>query len=251
MDEIPLYMDMCRGWTLDIQGNKVVEAAFTNSNKLRFTGVAAVAANGAKLDYSCIFRLTKAGNFPNDLKPPFQHGIQVYGGAGGSMTEDLMIMWLDDILIPYVESCGGGVNGDRWTLLIMDAAKSHMTQAVKEHLRANRIDIAIIPASQTYRFQLVDVSIGKPLKDGIYEEWCTWMLNENDDLGLTAAGNRKHPTHPNVLDWVQKAWENCIRAETILKTVPKVYMLAEAGEEVEGYKDEEQEPEAIEDPREF
>ena len=50
---------------------------------------------------------------------------------------------------------------------------------------------------------------------------------------------------------MKKAWENCIPAETILKTVPKVYMLAEAGEEVDGHKDEEQEPEAIEDPREF
>ena len=29
MDEIPLYMDMCRGWTLDFQRGKSVEANFT------------------------------------------------------------------------------------------------------------------------------------------------------------------------------------------------------------------------------
>ena len=60
MDEIPLYMDMCRGWILDIRGAKSVEVSFTNLNKLRFTGVAAVAADGSKLEYSDIFRLTKA-----------------------------------------------------------------------------------------------------------------------------------------------------------------------------------------------
>ena len=47
-DEIPLYMDMCRGWTLDFIGSKAVEANFTNSNKLRFTGVTAVAADGCQ-----------------------------------------------------------------------------------------------------------------------------------------------------------------------------------------------------------
>ena len=104
MDDIPLYMDMCRGWTLDFVGSKPVEVNFINSNKLRFTGVAAVAADGSKLEHSAIFRLTKAGNFPNDLKHPFQHDIQVYGAAGGSMTEDIMIKWIDDILLPYVEA---------------------------------------------------------------------------------------------------------------------------------------------------
>ena len=78
----------------------------------------------------------------------------------------------------------------------------------------------------------------KPFKDGIYEEWENWMLNSNDALGLTAAGNRKHPTRPNVLDWVQRAWKN-IREGTILKTVPKVHMQAEPGEPVEGYEDAE------------
>ena len=206
MDEIPLYMDMCRGWTLDIQGNKAVEVNFTNSDKLRFTGVACVAADGAKVDHSCIFRLTKAGNFPNDLKPPFQHNIQVYGAAGGSMTSDLMVIWITDILVPYVEAHGGGKNGNQWSLLIMDPVRPHLTDAVRAVLKANKIDIAIMPASQTYKFQLIDVAIGKPFKDGIYEQWCTWMLNEYDDLGLSAVGNRKHPTHPNVLDWVEIAW---------------------------------------------
>ena len=251
MDEIPLYMDMCRGWTLDVKGSKAVEVNFTNSNKLRFTSVAAVASDGSKLEQSAIFRLTKAGNFPNDLKPPFQHELQVYGAGGGSMTEDIMIMWLDDVLIPYIEARDGGVHGQQWTLLIMDPATPHITEAVRDHLKANRIDIAIMPASTTWKFQLIDVAIGKPFKDGIYEQWATWMLNENDNLGLTPAGNRKHPTRPNALDWVKEAWAN-IQAATILKTVPKVFMGQNPGPVVEGYDDDaEGDDEEIEDEREF
>ena len=57
-----------------------------------------------------------------------------------------------------------------------------------------------MPASTTYRFQIIDVAVGKPLKDELYEQWATWMLEENNRLGLTSAGNRRHPSRKNVLD---------------------------------------------------
>ena len=116
----------------------------------------------------------------------------------------------------------------------MDPTRPHIGDAVKAHLRENRIDIAVMPASTTYKYQIIDVVLGKPFKDGIYE-WASWMLNSNDALGLTAAGNRKHPTRPNVLDWVQRAWKN-IREGTILKTVPKVHMQTELGNQLKVIK---------------
>ena len=121
---------------------------------------------------------------------------------------------------------------------MMDRARPHITNAVRTHLKANRIDVTVMPASTTYKYQLIDVSIGKPFKDGIYEQWATWMLNENDSLGPTGAGNRKHPTRPNGLDWVQKACDG-IRTDTITKTVPKVHMHANHGQPIEGYDESE------------
>ena len=246
MDEIPLYMDMCRGWTMDVAGGKHVDVNFTNSDKLRFTGTAAAAADGTKLDFSCIFRLTKKGNFPLELREPFEHNIKVYCTEGGSQNEWSMCIWIDEILLPHVHEHGGGLNG-LWTLLIMDPAKAHLTETVLVKLRQNRIDVAIMPASTTHLFQLVDVCIGKSFKDAIYEQWAQWMLNCNDDLGFTAAGNRKHPTRKDCLDWVEKAW-NEFDEEIIKKSVPKVYMSPEAGPEIEGYQDQDFTHEVPENP---
>ena len=129
-----------------------------------------------------------------------------------------------------------------WSIVdfIDDGPCNNITDAVRTHLKANRIDVAVMPASTTYKYQLIDVSIGKPFKDGIYEQWATWMLNENDSLGPTGAGNRKHPTRPNVLDWVQKARDGT-RPDTITntKTVPKVHMQANPGRPIEGYDESE------------
>ena len=51
-----------------------------------------------------------------------------------------------------------------------------------------------MPASTTYKYQLIDVLIGKVFKDHMFDSWSTWMLEENGKLGFTPAGNRKHPT---------------------------------------------------------
>ena len=133
----------------------------------------------------------------------------------------------------------------------MDPAKPHLTVDVRSRLKEIKVDIAVMPASTTYKFQLIDVAIGKPLKDGIYEEWARWMLEENDALGYTAANNRKHPTRPNILDWFYKAWLE-VREETVLKTVPKVHMQEAPGPEIAGYVDEDaEEPEVDDDELQF
>ena len=91
-------------------------------------------------------------------------------------------------------------------MLVMDPATGHRTKKVKEFLKANRICLAMMPASTTYKFQMIDVVVGKLFKDGICDEWATWMLNECEKMGTTAAGNYKHPTYPDCLQWVSKVW---------------------------------------------
>ena len=234
VDEIPMYMDMCRGWTLDFAGGQHVDVNFTNSDKLRFTGIAAAAGNGNKLDFSAIFRLTQAGNIPPQFRNGFQHEVQIYCTSGGSNNEESMISWVEDILIPYVEENGGGKDGE-YSLLMMDAARSHLAESVRKLLRENRIDIAIIPASTTHIFQLIDVCVGKSFKDKVYEMWAEWMLNENDALGYTAAGNRKHPSLVNCVDWIYQAWQD-FDEQIIVRTAPKLFMTADPGPPIEGYE---------------
>ena len=62
------------------------------------------------------------------------------------------------------------------------------------------------------------------------------MLNDCTKNGVTSVKNFKHPTIPNCMDWVKESWAN-IRADTITRTAPKVYMTPEPGPPIAGYED--------------
>ena len=95
----------------------------------------------------------------------------------------------------------------RFTDLCLDGntATSYRTPEVKAFLKANRIALAMMPASTTYRFQMIDVVVGKLFKDKMCDQWATWMLEESQKLGTTAAGNYKHPSYVDCLNWVVQA----------------------------------------------
>ena len=94
----------------------------------------------------------------------------------------------------------------------------------------------MVPASTTYKFQMIDVVVGNIFKDGICNEWATWMLNECEKMGTTSAGNYKHPTYPDCLQWVSKVWRELDTAG-VVKASQRLGMTADPGPEVEGYVD--------------
>ena len=91
--------------------------------------------------------------------------------------------------------------------------------------------------STTYRFQLIDVAVGKPFKDELYERWATWMLEENNRLGLTSAENRRHPSRKNAFDWIKKSWD-LPKPSSILNAVGKCYMNPYPEPVIEGYQED-------------
>jgi len=78
-----------------------------------------------------------------------------------------MICWIQDILLPHLDAAGR--EPDEWALLILDPAAAHRTEDVRETLKKWKIAVAMMPASTTYRFQMIDVVIGKPFKDALWE----------------------------------------------------------------------------------
>ena len=144
-----------------------------------------------------------------------------------------MMEWLDDVLLPYLLSHGGGPKG-KYALMMWDPYRAHLTKAVREWLKKNRVDLAVMPASCTWKFQMIDVVVGAALKNEVYELWAQWMLETNDLLGLTKAGNRKHSTLKNVIEWLNKSW-NAISMEGVKKKAKELGMAADPGPEVAGY----------------
>ena len=144
-----------------------------------------------------------------------------------------MLEWLVDVLLPYLLTHGGGPNG-KHALMLWDPFKAHLTKLVRKWLKENRVDMAVMPASCTRKFQMIDIVVRAALKNEVYELWAQWMLQTNDSLGLTAAGNRKHPTLKDVIEWLDTSW-NAVSMEGVKKKAKELGMSAESGPAVEGY----------------
>ena len=153
---------------------------------------------------------------------------------GASQSETSMLAWLKEIFLPYCVSKNRGP--DEWAMLIMDPAQAHRTKAVKAFCEANRIVIGMMPASTTYKFQMIDVVVGKAFKNGLCNKWADWMMEKCESAGLTKTGNFRHPTWPDCLKWVAAVWEDLDTAGVVRKAA-ELKMTSDPGPVVEGYVD--------------
>ena len=143
-----------------------------------------------------------------------------------------MVLWIEEVFLPHLDSLGR--REDEWALLILDPATSHRAELVKEVLKQHRIAVAMMPASTTHKFQMIDVVIGKPFKDALCDIWADWMLEQCERRGVTPAGNYKSPTRTEINSWVAKAWKN-LKMNGVKKAAHRLGMSADPGEPVEGY----------------
>ena len=105
---------------------------------------------------------------------------------------------------------------------------------MKAFLKANRICLAMMPASTTYKFQMIDVVIGKVFKYHMCYAWANWMLEECQAAGTTFAGNYKHPTYPDCLKWVVQSWAKLDTAG-VRKAAKRLGMTADPGPAIPDY----------------
>ena len=95
----------------------------------------------------------------------------------------------------------------------------------------------MMPALTAYKFQMIDVVVGKPFKDGMCSEWADWMLKGCATRGTTPAGNYKHPTPLDCNGWISKVWSE-LSMGGVKKKAEELGMAAAPGPEVQGYVDE-------------
>ena len=69
------------------------------------------------------------------------------------------------------------------------------------------------------------------------DQWAIWMLEESQKLGTTPAGNYKHPSYVDCLNWVVQTWKDFDNSG-IKKKAKELGMTTELGPEIEGYHDD-------------
>ena len=107
---------------------------------------------------------------PDELNERPDDDIDVWMCENGNTTDETMADLVESIIVPHIEKHGGGRNGTKRTLFIIDAAAaSHKVVGCLffAACKLNKIDLVIIPASCTDEIQLMDVVVNAKYKDSM------------------------------------------------------------------------------------
>ena len=83
---------------------------FTNSDRVRYTATFAFASSGKKIPVHLLFRELTGPEFER-TQSQFQNDEMeyVYENESATWDESTVLLFLEEMLLPYIESHGGGV----------------------------------------------------------------------------------------------------------------------------------------------
>ncbi|KAK7096455.1 hypothetical protein V1264_016230 [Littorina saxatilis] len=215
MDEVPLTFDLPLTRTVNKKGESSVALKTTGHEKTHFTCVLSCTASGEKLPPMVIFkRITMP-------KEKFPKGIVVQVNKKGWMDEKMMDTWLTEC---YGKRPGGFFRRTK-ALLVMDSMRAHITEKVKKSITATNSIIAIIPGGTTKYLQPLDISVNRPFKVVMRDEWERWMVD--GEKSFTKTGRMRRATFADVCQWVLKAWD-AVKKSTIINGFRKAEIITGA-----------------------
>ena len=86
------------------------------------------------------------------------------------------------------------------SVLVLDAFKWHLTDSVKNQLREMKTELVVIPGGMTSVLQPMDLSINKPFKDRLGQQYLTLIADPAGEL--TETGKFKCAAPSDVARWV-------------------------------------------------
>ena len=90
-------------------------------------------------------------------------------------------------------------------MLVLFAFKGHLTDSVKNKLRKLNTELLVIPGGMISVLQPIEVSINKPFKDTLRQQYLKWISDPAREL--TETGKIKSAAPSEVARWVSAAWK--------------------------------------------
>ena len=97
-------------------------------------------------------------------------------------------------------------------MLCLDTFQGHLTDEIKNKIHRLKSELVIIPAGMTSVLQPLGVTVNKPFKARLCEQYNRWIWDY--DWELTALGKIKRAPSHVVAQWVLSAWAS-IPAELV------------------------------------
>ena len=104
------------------------------------------------------------------------------------------------------------------SLLVCYQLKAHVTVSTKRLATKLKMHLAVIPGGSTSQLQPLHVSVNKPFKGFMHEEWAKRI--EAQTHHVKPAGRVKQPPISNVCEWVKNSWQR-VKSGTTVKSFKK------------------------------
>jgi hypothetical protein len=196
MDQTPIPFTFNAKKTLELVGKRTVHIRKSTNDTKRVTCALTVTASGKVLPPMLIFKGSPNGRIMQEF-PTFPNNIVYACQVNAWMDERMMLLWVDQVLKPYVATAPPGIV----PFLLLDSYRCHMMQTVVRAIEDLGCEVDHIPGGCTCFCQPVDVGVNKPLKARLKQKWEAWMIDEGLQYGIIRPPTRRH-----IAEWCSHAY---------------------------------------------
>ena len=175
--------------TVEVRGARSVSVKTTGHEKNYFTVILTAKADGTKLKPFLVFK-GNGTRLMNDLSTI--PGVVVRFNSNGWMNDSLTIEYLKTII---------GSFSFTKRLMVWDAYKCHVSEAVKAECRLMKLEMAVVPGGCTKFVQAADLVWNASFKSLLWNHYDTWPSYHK----YTKGGNMKPPSRSLLCNWVKSS----------------------------------------------
>jgi hypothetical protein len=184
MDETPVKPVDCPKKIWCDRGSKSPKFRVKGNPRLNFTFLPCVTASGHLLPLSFIGHGTTRECIDN--MGPLPPTVHTYFSKSGWVNEDIMMLWINDVLVPWVGFRLREV-GQNTAALVIDTYGAHTTQRVIEYLDSIGVELIVVPKGTTDEAQPLDINVMGPFKKKRQALWMKALLMSPDRANTAAA----------------------------------------------------------------
>lgn len=175
-DQTGIHYVPVSSWTMEKEGSKRVEIAGID-DKRQITAVFGCSVTGDFLPIQIIYKGKTKKCLPSFAFPPDWHVTFSHNHWSNECT---MQDYINKVLLPYIKRkrIELKLSSDQRALVIFDQFKGQCTSSILELLEENNISIVTVPANCTDRLQPLDVSVNKPAKNFLREQFQDWYATQ-------------------------------------------------------------------------
>ena len=155
MDQTPILLIFNSKTKLEVVGARTVHVCKSTNDTKCTTAAITVTASGKMLLPLVVFKGAKNRRIVKKEFPTFDNFMYYTCQENAWMNEQVMLMWVEKVLMPYVESAPEGIV----PLLLLDSYHCHVMASVVNEIQELVVEVEHIPGGCTYLSQSVNIGI--------------------------------------------------------------------------------------------